>query len=728
MRPPVKSSRSCRLAALISLAFPGAFASVLAFAAEKANEEDPSIVLDAIEVQAAPEELTNSLDPSSTLSGKELMLKSAATLGATLQDELGVANATFGPNVGLPLIRGQHGPRTRVMVNGVGTHDASAMSPDHGTTVESLLAKEIKVLRGPATIRNGGGAIGGAVEITDGRIPERLPTKTKVTTQLRFNTNHDERIMATELLTKAGQVAFHVDVHGRESNNIHVPGMAIDQDAIKQIFGSELPNNTHGYTDNTNARSKGGSVGASVFGEMGYVGISLSHYANNYGIPMGPAHSHPGAPAVEAERVRIDMQQDRIDLKGELFLPYKWLESIALRIGKSNYHHDELSNGMQQTRFSNDVIEHRLEFNHRLFPNLTGTLGFHGINRDFSALGVEAFVPESKIGTKGFYLIETLDFHPWQLELGIRKEESTLSASAQPIKWNGALLYTKADFRKKYNPESYSLALKRAYKTGSITINRWIARRAPDIQELAAFGPHLATRTYDIGNGDLETETLNGWDIRLQQKLGRLETNLNLFTYAAKNYIYQQNAGCIYMEANIFRPQKYCTGGLASIPLINMRYEQQDASFHGYEAEIGLPLQIPGMRKFRASVFADQVRGMLDDNTHVPRLTPARHGLLVQAGMGKWDSDIRLTHFRAQKRTGTMPIGDEMLPEPGTDSYNRVDIALRRSIEVPNWFTGDLFINMRNVTNAEIRNSTSFLRYYTPELGRNIEIGMRIDL
>lgn len=719
-------SRFHRRALPVAVVFSGTFS--VALADEEPRPGQAPIQLDAIEVQAAPEEMPNSLDPSSTLKGKELMLKSAATLGATLQDELGVANATFGPNVGLPLIRGQHGPRTRVLVNGIGTHDASAMSPDHGTTVESLLAKEIKVLRGPATIRNGGGAIGGAVEITDGRIPERLPPKTKVTTQLRFNTNHDERIMATELLTKAGQVAFHADVHGRESNDIHVPGMAIDEAALNYMW-MELSGNTstHGYTANTNARSKGGSVGASVFGEMGYIGLSLSHYANNYGIPMGLPHSH-GGPVEQAERVRIDMQQDRIDLKGELFLPYEWLESIALRIGKSNYHHDELSNGLQQTRFSNDVIEHRLEFNHRLFPKLSGTLGFHGINRDFAALGIEAFVPESKIDTKGFYLIETLDFNPWQLEFGFRKEKSKINANAQPIHiGNFPQLIPSA--KKDFSPESYTLALKRVYKTGSITINRWIARRAPDIQELAAFGPHLATKTYDIGSRDLEVETLNGWDIRLQQKLGKLDANLNLFKYAAENYIYQQNDGFMRNHNGFYYP-KGGAGKCDGSCMFNMRYEQQDAHFYGYEAEVGLPLQIPGVRKFRASVFADQVRGMLDDNTHVPRLTPARHGLLIQAGMGKWDGDIRLTHVRAQKRSGTMPTGEgnEMMPEPGTDSYNKVDIALRRSIEVPNWFTGDLFINMRNVTNAEIRNSTSFLRYYTPELGRNIEIGMRIDL
>lgn len=724
VRFPFKfTRRALPLALAASAIFPEAYSAET----ERSSSPGSSIVLDAIEVQAAPDSPTNSLDPSSTLSGKELMLKSAATLGATLQNELGVANATFGPNVGLPLIRGQHGPRTRVMVNGLGTHDASAMSPDHGTTVESLLAKEIKVLRGPATIRNGGGAIGGAVEITDGRIPERLPTKTKVTTQLRFNTNHDERIMATELLTKAGQIAFHADVHGRKSNNIHIPGMAIDQDAFTQLFYVPSPNNTHRYTGNTNAHSDGGSMGISLFGEMGYVGMSISRYSNNYGIPLGPAHCHGPCTgnAAEADNVRIDLHQERLDLKGELFLPWEWLESISFRIGKSRYHHDELSNGIQQTRFQNDVTESRLEFTHALHARVSGTLGFHGIDREFSALGVEAFVPSTSIDTKGVYLIETIDLNPWQVELGLRKEQVKLDPSPQTV-YFGPISHTEVFPTRKLAPESYTLAVKRMHSTGSITVNRWIAKRAPDVQELYALGPHLATRTYDFGNQDLDIETLNGWDIRFQQRLGKLEGNLNLFKYSAKNYIYQQNEGLYETDAAIPHPVMRCANPATC--LITTRHSQQDARFHGYEAEMGLPLHIPGLRKFRASVFADQVRGMLDDDTHVPRLTPARHGLLIQAGMGKWDGEIRLTHMRAQKRTGTMPMNDEIVLEPGTDSYNKVDIALRRSIEVPNWFTGDLFINMRNITNAEIRNSTSFLRYYTPELGRNIEIGMRIDL
>lgn len=687
--------------------------------------EEESLILEEVEIKASRKREQESLEPSSTLSADELVKKAASTLGATLQDELGVANSTFGPNVGIPIIRGQHGPRTRVMINGIGTHDASAMSPDHGTTVESLLAKEVKVMRGPAAIRNGGGAIGGAVEITDGRIPERIPKQTTVTSQLRFNTNHDERAIVSEIETGFKSLAFHADVHGRASNDIQIPGNAIDQDALEQVFYSRSPTNTKGYTANTDAKSRGGSLGSTFFADNFDIGVSVSQYANRYGIPLGPPHSHGGTTLDAPEAVNIDMQQDRIDLKGQLFFDNKWLENLVLRVGKTNYIHHELSNGTRQTTFKNDVIESRLELNHHLHENIKGSLGFHDIHRDFSAIGIEAFVPQSQIRTTGFYLVETLNLAPWQFEIGLRKEQSQVQANQQRIWFSPTVSRIIPANDQTFSPESFSFGIQRKHDSGSVTLNRWIAKRAPDIQEMAAFGPHLATRTYDIGSRDLKTETLNGWDIKLQQSIGKLDNQISFFEYQATNYIYQQNEGTVY-SGPYFRPQPpgTCTNPVDCLTL--MRYSQQDARFHGYEFQSSLPLEIPHLDRFRIGVFADQTRGVFEDETNVPRLAPGRYGLFVNLDKDAWQSELRITRGREQKRTGTIiqPTGVEL--EPGTDSYLKVDYYLKKPFKY-NSFKGDLFLNARNITNAEIRNSTSFLRYYTPELGRNIEVGMRLE-
>ena len=90
--------------------------------------------------------------PITVLSDDELRMKMGHSIGDTLKNELGISSQSFGPGVGTPVIRGQAGPRVRVLGNGIGSNDVSAISPDHATSVEPLLAERIEVLRGPATL------------------------------------------------------------------------------------------------------------------------------------------------------------------------------------------------------------------------------------------------------------------------------------------------------------------------------------------------------------------------------------------------------------------------------------------------------------------------------------------------------------------------------------------------------------------------------------------------
>ena len=76
----------------------------------------------------------------SLLDGKALQTAVAATLGETLQNQPGMANGSFGPGVGLPVIRGLSGKRVEILQNGTGVADASASSPDHAIGTEPLLA------------------------------------------------------------------------------------------------------------------------------------------------------------------------------------------------------------------------------------------------------------------------------------------------------------------------------------------------------------------------------------------------------------------------------------------------------------------------------------------------------------------------------------------------------------------------------------------------------------
>src|SRR6185503_11078775 len=102
----------------------------------------------------------------------------------------GVQTTSFGQGVGRPVIRGFDGPRVSVLSDGLGSEDVSNVSQDHAVTVEPFLADQIEILKGPSTLLYGSGAIGGVVNVIDGRIPTSAPQRGfAADSGLQFNTN-----------------------------------------------------------------------------------------------------------------------------------------------------------------------------------------------------------------------------------------------------------------------------------------------------------------------------------------------------------------------------------------------------------------------------------------------------------------------------------------------------------------------------------------------------------
>nr|MBP6439334.1 TonB-dependent receptor plug domain-containing protein [Thermomonas sp.] len=146
-----------------------------AFAAEppqQAQHDRQPKDLAAVEVRATPlADTAESLaTPVDVLAGSKLDEAKAGTLGETVARLPGVQSSNFGPGVGRPIIRGLDGARVQVLSDGLGSGDVSTVSVDHAVSIEPFLANQIEVLKGPATLLYGSGAIGGAVNVVDGRI------------------------------------------------------------------------------------------------------------------------------------------------------------------------------------------------------------------------------------------------------------------------------------------------------------------------------------------------------------------------------------------------------------------------------------------------------------------------------------------------------------------------------------------------------------------------------
>ena len=134
-----------------------AFAAPVVLAQEAIDPTHPAELAPVV-VTANPlgSSLFDLVAPVSVLGGRDLILQRESTLGETVAALPGVSATYFGPNASRPTIRGLDADRIRILQNGTGMLDVSALSPDHATAVDPLVVDRIEVVPGPAALLYGG--------------------------------------------------------------------------------------------------------------------------------------------------------------------------------------------------------------------------------------------------------------------------------------------------------------------------------------------------------------------------------------------------------------------------------------------------------------------------------------------------------------------------------------------------------------------------------------------
>jgi len=651
-------------------------------------EEPPVAELETLIVTAPlPAKVSESAVPVTVLSDEELRLKTGHSIGDTLKNELGISSQSFGPGVGTPVIRGQAGPRVRVLSNGIGSNDASAISPDHTTSVEPLLAERIEVLRGPATLLYGSGAMGGVVNVIDNRIPGRQFDKlVGAALEQRFDSTSDETSTTMKVEGGQGNLAYHLDGFYRHRNNLDIGGRGIDVTNVAITDPTlNVVDNPKGFLNNTGAEAISGSAGASWIGDSGFAGASINNTNNNYGIAPDGAGE---------ETVRIAMRQSKYDFKSELNNPFKFAKSLRTRLGYTDYEHTEIANGSPGAFYTNKSYEGRIELTHQDIGPLRGVVGFQAQVSDFN--GIEkltgaSIVPRSDIASYGVFAVESFDMGAVNYQLGTRVEQTDI----KPDGLSGL----------SYTPVSASAsALWKLDQRNSLNLAITRSSRAPQVQELLSDGYHDATRSYDKGDIGLKEETSYNLDLGYRFKTDWLRAEFDLFHNWASDYIYQQRNGFVDVDG-VQRPM--------------MISSQQDAIFKGYEAKLILPMMENHFGLLELTLFSDYTRGEFVNGGDVPRMPPLRYGLQVDYNKDKLSSYLRLTRADDQPHAGDF--------ETSTAGYYLLNVGANYQLKAYQDSKLMLFAKGNNLLDQNIRNSTSYLRNFAPEAGRGAEVGFRLS-
>lgn len=690
-----------------------ALSASLAFAAPAMAQNLDSEV-DEIIVTGSP--LTRSVDEAitgvSVLTGDELQDRLASTIGETLKSEPGVSSTFFGAGASRPILRGQGGDRIRILNNGIGSIDASAASPDHAVSAEPAQAERIEVVRGSALLRYGSSGSGGVVNVIDGRIPTEIPEDgLNGAFRIGASSVDNGREVAGSIDTALGNLVLHLDGTYKATDDYRIPGFAEsdilmaaeeeeeheDEDHDEDEHNHEEEEEMFGRLENSSTETKSLTGGLSYVGDRGFFGIAVHRFESDYGIPGGHEHGHEEEEhegedhdedheeegEEEEELVTIGLNQTRIDVNGRIDMD-GFIQTLQVFGGYADYEHTEFEGAEIGTVFANEGYEVRAEAIQAENNGWSAAYGVQYRDRDFSAIGEEAFVPPTSTKQFGIYTFQEKTIGDLHLEAAARFENTDQenSVTGESLSFDGISLSAGGDYH-----------ISDAIRVGG---NVFRTERAPTTEELFSNGPHLATNQFELGDNTLGVETATGVEAAIRHREDGHFLTLNLFYTDYSDFVFEQATGEEEDGLDVFQ------------------FTAQDATFQGFEVQGGADLAQLGAFEIKADGLVEYVRAKTAAG-NLPRIPPLSALVGLEAESDRFSFRAELDYVTEQNK-----VSEFELP---TDDYGLVNLfaTWKAPVEAQ---PVRISVSVQNLFDTDARQHTSFLKDLVPLPGRNVRFSI----
>lgn len=664
------------------------------FAAE--NEEVQT--LETIRIKAHPlEQTSKDFAVADTVVDQKRLAQGAVTIGEALSGETGIASNQFGAGSSRPVIRGQDGPRVKILQNSSENIDVSTLSPDHAVTVDPALAKQVEVIRGPSTLLFGAGTVGGLVNVNDSKLPTQMPEKGyEGNVGLRYNTGSDEKLATAGVTVGLGdQVALRVEGLKREANDYIAPNYFHEGEKERRV-------------DNTFAEGQTVNVGLSWIYERGFTGISYSNRQDKYGLPghsheyeschlhglslhcgdhdhdHGDEDDHDHEEHAHDAGPWIDLKSERYDFRTELDDPFAGFKKLRAQASYTDYQHDEIEEDTIATRFKNKGYDGRLELVHNPIGPWEGVIGTQYNQQKLELTGEEAFLAPNTTKKWSVFGLEHAQFNDVHVELAARADQQKIDIEDSSKKnFDGSAFSVSGAANWEFAPD---------YKLSFVASHQ---ERLPLAQELYADGGHFATNTYELGNDQLGKEKSNNVELGFHFDNDKFDYHVHVYHNWFDDYIYAQTLDR-YKDFRL------------------VQYTQDKARFYGAEAEANY--QVSSI--YKLGVFGDYVRGKID-NENAPRVPAGRLGTKVNADFGDgFSGSAEYYHVFQQDKIAAY--------ETDTQSYNMLNLGVAYSGKYSNVGDYRVFLNANNLLDDQVYQHASFLSTI-PQVGRNFTVGVNFS-
>ena len=590
------------------------------------------------------------------------------SIGDNLKGLSGVSNADYGAAVGQPAIRGLTGNRTRLLTNSITVNDLSNISGDHINNIDLNNISHIEILRGPSSIFNKGGTSGGIINVISDLISEKKYDKELIKFDYTsVNNGYGHNFLFKKNLSNMN-VFFSINNH--HMDNYSIPHKVLFEEGTEKTMIS-----------NSDYKNQNTNFGLSFIREWGYFGISFENTDGIYGIPYHAEEEGEHEEEEEEHRLFTKNESETYTLKGRLnSIPF--FNSMDYSYRNSNSflkEHEEdgsasLNSNSNSFAFNfnldDESYEKRLllQYNHTKSP-MTG-----------------AYLPSSEAYERSIaYFLRTKD-SPYEIDFVGRYDSNSRDSTIQ-----------------RYGDTSLSFGTSLSNNLGKsffYNLNYAHVSRSPTIAELFANGVHGATSRYERGNLAMQREVSRNIELDMQYNLNDIDISLNLYRNNINNFIY-------------LKDESTTTSGKT-----DANWRQKNAVMQGYELSISRTyLTTDG--SFLVSLSRDDISGIFDDDTYIPRISPAKNTLSL-----KYETKQNDAYYADLIYTESQD--DKSSIETGTSSYVDLDLGYtKKFIYSP---SQDLIINIygSNLLNQAIRNHASLIKDHVPLQGKSVGVDVSL--
>lgn len=447
---------------------------------------------------------------------KELNEVPQLSLGQMLETVPGVYNASTGPGISKPVIRGLQGVRVLTLLNGV-RMEGQQWGGDHGLGISELGIGTVEVMKGPASLLYGADALGGVLYLSN---------------EL-YGYQGEHRIeLGSHFESATLGLVNHLLYKGATKNLKFIVGGRLASHADYQIPDKQFVKNSR-FQDQNLKFAMGWHRGIWV-GNVRY-----DYSRSTIGIP---GHSHDSLPSVadfvssnQLRKKTLPVQylnnhiaswENKLVLKKHTF---QLLTSFTLN--QLLEHEDKVT--IPELFLNTYNVPYKLNVESRLRNNFVLNYGVQGmyLSQINSSMAEGRLVPNAQQTDNGLYFVTNWAKNKWRVQAGARGDVRTISSKA-----DGKFL---EPFNKTYAGLNFSLGSSyELSKNHLLRLNATSGFRIPHLSELLSNGVHHGTFRYEIGSVELTTEKAIQVDLSYEFTGEHLSLVVNPFLNQIVDFIY----------------------------------------------------------------------------------------------------------------------------------------------------------------------------------------------